>query len=586
LANDEEVGVRLDLKNRKRFSSEADRAAKDIDKIGKSAERANRSSRNMSGGVKSLSSQLGGIAAGGAFIAKTIGGIGAVFGGAAAGAGLFGLKTASSLEQAQIGFTTMLGSAEKAQSFIAEMTAFAKKTPFEFTDVQTAASQLLAFGFASKDVLPTLTAVGDAAAGLGTGAEGVGRITKALGQIKAKGRIQSDELLQLCEAGIPALDLLAKKLGKTTKETQEMVTDGLVPADTAITALTEGMEQRFGGLMEKQSHTLGGIFSNLKDNVTLGLATAMKPVTEELKYLMPGAIRTSGLAMDWLGQTMGRLVAKEQQWRKDGTFTRLWGEAKSTARDLADVWQHSLWPAIKDLSTALGGKEGLLGPLGAARGVLGWMADHPDAGKVIFEGMAIAITSWKLAELILGVRNAMIGLNVAMAANPITLIIAAALGLMFAFGLLYDKLNEGRPAWEKWIAAVAPGIGILLTIKNHLKDIAQWLGIIDSKPKPMGPWAPGQSPNQKIEKGLPKIFAPGQAGGGITTRSGASWVGENGPELLTLPRGARVDPLPQDHEMPSFGPNVYVTVSGADVLHAQRVADVVVERIQDKLART
>jgi tape measure domain-containing protein len=305
LANDDEVGVKLSLKGRKQFSSEADRAAKDIDKISKSADRANRSSRNMSGGVKSLRSQLGGIAAGGAFVAKTVGGIGAVFGGAAAGAGLFGLKTASSLEQAQIGFTTMLGSAEKAQTFIAQMTDFAKKTPFEFTDVQTAASQLLAFGFASKDVLPTLTAVGDAAAGLGTGAEGVSRITKALGQIKAKGRIQSDELLQLYEAGIPALDLLAKKLGKTTKETQEMVTDGLVPADTAITALTEGMEQRFGGLMEKQSHTLGGIFSNLKDNVTLGLATAMKPVTEELKYLMPGAIRTTGGRHGLAGQNDG-----------------------------------------------------------------------------------------------------------------------------------------------------------------------------------------------------------------------------------------------------------------------------------------
>jgi tape measure domain-containing protein len=222
---DDEVGVKLSLKGRKQFSSEADRAAKDIDKIRKAAEKARKEEEKaqkarreqFSKGVASLRGQLGGIAAGGAFIAKTVGGIGAVFGGAAAGVGLFGLKTASSLEQAQIGFTTMLGSAEKAQSFIADMTAFAKKTPFEFTDVQTAASQLLAFGFASKDVLPTLTAVGDAAAGLGTGAEGVSRITKALGQIKAKGRIQSDELLQLYEAGIPALDLLAKSSARPPK---------------------------------------------------------------------------------------------------------------------------------------------------------------------------------------------------------------------------------------------------------------------------------------------------------------------------------------------------------------------------------
>jgi tape measure domain-containing protein len=585
---DDEVGVKLSLKGRKQFSSEADRAAKDIDKISKSADRANRSSRNMSGGVKSLRPQLGGIAAGGAFVAKTVGGIGAVFGGAAAGIGLFGLKTASSLEQAQIGFTTMLGSAEKAQSFIAQMTDFAKKTPFEFTDVQTAASQLLAFGFASKDVLPTLTAVGDAAAGLGTGAEGVGRITKALGQIKAKGRIQSDELLQLYEAGIPALDLLAKKLGKTTKETQEMVTDGLVPADTAITALTEGMEQRFGGLMEKQSHTLGGIFSNLKDNVTLGLANAMKPVTEELKYLMPGAIRTTGVAMDWLGQTMGRLVAKEQQWRKDGTFTRLWERAKEVGSDLASVWRNSLWPAIQDLTSALGGKAGLLAPLGAALAILSWMADHPDAAKAIFDGAAIAITSWKLTSLILGVRNAMIGLNLAMAANPITLVIAAVAALTLGLGFLYTKLNDGRPIWETALAAVSPFAFVLLTVKNHLDGILTKLGLLKKEKDNyvkgtgnIGPWAGGLG-----SEGAGGGAVGAMARGGIVSSGGLSLVGERGPELLTLPRGSRVDPLPDGGL--ELGPSVIIQAGAIQVATSdpKRAAALVVEAIQDKLART
>jgi hypothetical protein len=365
-----------------------------------------------------------------------------------------------------------------------------------------------------------------------------------------------------------------------------MVTDGLVPADTAITALTEGMHQRFGGLMEKQSRTLGGIFSNLKDNVTLGLAKAMTPVTEELKYLMPGAIRTTGVAMDWLSQTMGRLVAKEQQWRKDGTFTRLWERAKEVSSDVASVWRNSLWPAVKDLTSALGGKEGLLAPLGAALGILSWMADHPDAAKAIFEGAAIAITSWKLAGLIQGVAMAMWGLNAAIRANPFGIAAAAAIALVLAMDRLFTKLNPGVSFFERLTAVASPLVFSLLNIGHHLDDILKKLGLVDKKkPVAMGPWAPGQSPNEKIEKGLPKIY-PGQAAGGITTRSGASWVGEHGPELITLPRGARVDPLPQDHELPSFGPQIVVNVSGADVLHAQRVADVVVERIQDKLART
>jgi phage-related tail protein len=36
---------------------------------------------------------------------------------------------------------------------------------------------------------------------------------------------------------------------------------------------------------------------------------------------------------------------------------------------------------------------------------------------------------------------------------------------------------------------------------------------------------------------------PGQAEGGTTTSPGLSWVGEEGPELLSLPRGATVAPL-------------------------------------------
>ncbi len=36
---------------------------------------------------------------------------------------------------------------------------------------------------------------------------------------------------------------------------------------------------------------------------------------------------------------------------------------------------------------------------------------------------------------------------------------------------------------------------------------------------------------------------PGQAEGGVTTRGGLSWVGEKGPELLSLPTGAEVRPL-------------------------------------------
>jgi len=65
----------------------------------------------------------------------------------------------------------MLGSGRKGRSLLSDMAEFAAKTPFEFPELLDASKRMLAYGFAAKDVLPTMEAVGNASAavGLGTG---------------------------------------------------------------------------------------------------------------------------------------------------------------------------------------------------------------------------------------------------------------------------------------------------------------------------------------------------------------------------------------------------------------------------------
>jgi len=60
--------------------------------------------------------------------------------------GVMGLKTAASMENADIAFTTMLGSATKAHTFLKKLADFAAATPFEFPELQTAASSLISAG--------------------------------------------------------------------------------------------------------------------------------------------------------------------------------------------------------------------------------------------------------------------------------------------------------------------------------------------------------------------------------------------------------------------------------------------------------
>lgn len=211
--------------------------------------------------------------------------------GAAAFAGMVKapLELAGNMEQARIGFTTMLGSAEKATAFLKELQLFAAKTPFEFPQLQESSRLLLAFGFAAQDVVPMMTAIGNAAAGLGVGAEGIDRAVRALGQMRAKGKVSAEEIMQLTEIGIPAYDILQKKFGLSAKQMENLGKAGIT-ADAAIRALIEGMNERFKDMMRNQSLTLFGLWSTIKDTFSIqilyrwgeGLRKAIQPKVLQL----------------------------------------------------------------------------------------------------------------------------------------------------------------------------------------------------------------------------------------------------------------------------------------------------------------
>ena len=206
--------------------------------------------------------------------------------------GLGAIKSAavdlnSSLEQSKIAFTTMLGSAENADKFLKELQQFAAKTPFEFPDLVDASKRMFAFGFESKQVVPLLTAVGNAVAAVGGGRDVINGVTLALGQMRAKGKVSAEEMGQLAERGIPAWEMLANKLGVDIPKAMEMTSKGLVKAETFIEAFQEGVEKKFGGMMEKQAVTFEGAMSTIKDSLNMATATAFKPFFD---ILSQGAI--------------------------------------------------------------------------------------------------------------------------------------------------------------------------------------------------------------------------------------------------------------------------------------------------------
>lgn len=206
---------------------------------------------------------------------------------AAAGAamialGIASIKMAGDMQANKRAFTTLLGDADKAEALLGDLAKFASETPFELPGLVTAAKKLLAFGFAAEDIIPMMAAIGDAAAMLGIGQEGIDRLTLAIGQMQAKGKVSGEEMRQLAEAGIPAWKFLADAMGISIPEAMDKAEKGVIDSTTGINAILMGMQGKFKGGMEGLSQEIPGLFSTIKDNVSAVMREMGDKIIESL----------------------------------------------------------------------------------------------------------------------------------------------------------------------------------------------------------------------------------------------------------------------------------------------------------------
>lgn len=173
-------------------------------------------------------------------------------------------------QQFEIAFETMLGSGQKAKAMISDLAKLAATTPFDMKGVVNGAKQLLAYGFAANEITDTMRRLGDVSAGLGLNLQD---LTWLYGTTMVQGRLFTRDLMQFTGRGIPLTEELAKQFGVTKDKVSELVTAGKVgfpEVKKAIESLTnEG--GKFGGLMEKQSHSITGQISNIKDTIEMAI---------------------------------------------------------------------------------------------------------------------------------------------------------------------------------------------------------------------------------------------------------------------------------------------------------------------------
>ena len=347
----------------------------------------------------------------------------------------------SSMQQNNISFTTMLGNAAKAQQFMSWAQQFAASTPFSMDDVVTGSKRLLAFGFQAEQIPKMLQAIGDASSAMGmSGSEGIGRISEALGQMSAHGTVDAQDMMQLTSVGIPAWDILAQSMHKSTAEVMDMSSKGLIPANQAINALVDGMESRFPNMMAAQSKSFSGLMSTLQDNVVSTLGSMVQPEFEHISNtVLPKLIDTTGMV-------------------------------SSTFKATGDVIQ----ALAAGIDTAFGKKAGddFYALASGIRASIGWIADHGTLVTTVIGSIAGAVTAFKVATIAatlpttihngllitkaIATKTATIAdgtlttatgiqtsaqwaLNAAFLANPITLVVIGIAALVAALAVLFVR---------------------------------------------------------------------------------------------------------------------------------------------------
>jgi tape measure domain-containing protein len=243
------------------------------------------------------------------------------------------VKLAAAMEQTQVSFKVMTGSADKARAMVEALTQFANSTPFESAEIMKSAKVLMGFGVAAKDVLPTLRLLGDVSAGTG---KDLTELAVIFGQIRANGKLMGGDLLQLINAGFNPLLIISKQTGRSMADLRKDMEAGLITFDMVEGAFKSATSEGglFFNMMQEQSQTLNGKLSTLNDAISkigVGIGESLLP---ELKKATDQALRLAD-SLDQIAQA--RKLTESGQVQATNPMATAAGQAAINAAQVASI---------------------------------------------------------------------------------------------------------------------------------------------------------------------------------------------------------------------------------------------------------
>lgn len=521
----------------------------------------------------------------------------------------FALKSAADFEQTRIGLENMLGSADKARVLLKDISKFAAETPFEFPELAQATRQLVAFGFSAEDAFDTMKQLGNVSAAVGAP---INDLAYLMGTLRAQGRAFTIDIRQFAMRGIPIYEYLGKVLKADGEALQQMIEDGKVgfPEVQKAFELLAGEGGKWGDTMARQSKSVTGLFSTLKD--VLGqTGRELIGITQEgdikegsvfalLRDAVAALIRNLPTLIDQMKEIIRDVIPQFKQWannvREVAELIGGYLEPKFTA-----LW-HTLFEKVAPVLTRLW-KEVLL-PMIPVLGVLLVTAITAVVdGLNAFLSVAAPVTNWLLDNkpIALGLAAAFLTIQAAMGFGPIVAAFQASMaainGSILATQGFLAGLNAALTGFAGFAAFAALAIAAVATVLNEFRKVQDALNKLDAAQSSLN-----NSENDAIRKLQAEATKARQAGntaranqlaaqirsltadsdpgframGGPVTGGSPYVVGERGPELF-VPNGSGT--IVPNHQM--GGGSVNITVQAGAFMGSQQDARKYAKMIMD-----
>jgi tape measure domain-containing protein len=327
----------------------------------------------------------------------------------------------------------------EAQATLQWIQKLAIESPFTQAGVAKAYQQAQAYGFTSTEARRLTQDMIDFAAGSGRSEDVMNQIALALGQIKARGKLAGQEVIQLTQAGLDVNNILAKAFGKTTAQIVEMQQAGLIPANEAIEAIAQSLETDFGGAARRQTGTFTGLLSSLNDLKQVGLREFFG---ETFRGIQPDLDKFVTSLQD--PETIAKI--REMGAEFAATVEDMAGKAKG-----AVTWFTNLDGSTKTLLVDLGLVVALRGPIfGTLASITGGLAS---IGKVLpTVGAGLSLFKWGLGQSVLEAAGlSTIGITL----GAIAVAAGSVVAVWYEWNKEITKTNEeGRKATSNALAVV------------------------------------------------------------------------------------------------------------------------------------